>query len=137
MNDNKLDEILEKLNEIAIWTKLQGREILKPNLVKILKTDSEKAAYELSNGVRTTREIAKEINLNSKSTIIGYWQKWERLGLVEVSEKYKGRMQHLASLEEVGIELPKVLQSKKNLKESKIDWQRWTNRNSKRDSKVD
>lgn len=119
MSEEKLDAILEKLNEIAKWAKFQGLDKFKQTLLSSLKTDNEKAAYELSDGVKTTREIAKEIGINSKSTIITYWQKWNKIGIVDESEKFRGRMKHFVSLEEAGIELPVVLQSKKSLKESK------------------
>jgi len=119
MSDEQLDTIIEKLNEISKWTKVQGLEKFKQTLLVALKTENEKAAYELSDGVKTTREIAKEIGINSKSTIIAYWQKWAKIGIVDESEKFRGRMKHFVSLEETGIELPKILQSKKSLKESK------------------
>ncbi len=111
MSEEKLDLILEELNEIAKWTKFQSLDKLHDILSKVLKSENEKIAYELSDGVRTTRDIAKEIGLNSKSTIIAYWQKWSKIGIVEESKKFKGRMKHFVSLEEVGIDIPK---SKKN-----------------------
>jgi len=114
MNEEKLDTIIEKLNEISKWTKFQGLDKFKQTLLTSLKTDNEKAAYELSDGVKTTREIAKEIGINSKSTIIAYWQKWIKIGIVEESDKFRGRMKHFVSLEEVGIELPRILQSKRS-----------------------
>lgn len=119
MSEEKLDTIIEKLNEISKWTKFQGLDKFKQTLLVSLKTDNERAAYELSDGVKTTREIAKEIGINSKSTIVAYWQKWNKLGIVDESQKFTGRMKHLVSLEEVGIELPTVLRPKKTPKVNK------------------
>ncbi len=115
MSEEKLDQILNTLQEISKWTKFQGLEKLSQIIPSILKTDEEKVAFELSNGIRSAREIANETGIG-KSTVTAYWRKWAKYGIVEESKKFVGRMGHLASLEEVGIELPPTLQKKKENK---------------------
>ncbi len=116
MSEEKLEKILSTLEEISKWTKFQGLEKFKDTINKVLKTDEERVTYELSNGINSSRDIAKQINVG-KSTVILNWKRWQKIGIVEESEKYPGRMRHLATLDEIGIELPPILQKKENKKE--------------------
>ncbi|WP_428325776.1 hypothetical protein [Nitrosopumilus sp.] len=118
MSEEKLDKILDRLNEISKWTKLQGLEKFSQIVPSILKSDEEKIAFELSNGIRSASEISTQSGI-PKSTITAYWRKWAKSGIVEESEKFVGRMKHLVSLEEAGIDVPKI--SEKKSKESKND----------------
>ena len=67
--------------------------------------------YELSDGERGTREVAKLAGLKSNSTVAGYWKKWSKIGIVEPSSQYQGRYQRICSLEEVGLAVPPLPQS--------------------------
>jgi hypothetical protein len=40
-------------------------------------------------------------------TVVGWWPKWFRLGLVTESETRTGRMMKIISLEDVGLRVPK------------------------------
>jgi len=121
MNEEKLDKILNSLQEISKWTKLQGLEKFSQIVPRVLKSDGEKTVFEFSNGIRSAKEIADETKI-AKSTITAYWRKWVKSGIVEESEKYPGRMRHLVSLDEVGIELPLILQKKEKKKEDHDAW---------------
>jgi len=67
--------------------------------------------YELSDGERTTREIARLANVGSHATVASYWKKWSKLGIVEPSPKRQGRFQRICSLEEVGLTVPPMMQA--------------------------
>lgn len=80
----------------------QARELLEATLTKAI----ERRVYELSDGQRSSREIEKIVNKEvTQRTVVTWWQKWRRLGLVEQSETYSGRMQKVLPLEEVGLTL--------------------------------
>ena len=115
-SEEKLDKILDRLNEISKWTKLRGLEKFSQIVPSILKSDEEKIVFELSNGIRSANEISTQSGI-PKSTITGYWRKWAKSGIVEESEKFSGRMKHLISLDDAGINVPES--SKKKSKENK------------------
>jgi len=105
MSEEKLDQILDRLNEISKWIKLQGLENFSRIAPSVLKSDEEKIVFELSNGIRSGNEISTQSGI-PKSTITAYWRKWAKSGIVEESKKFTGRMKHLVSLEEIGIDVP-------------------------------
>jgi len=111
MNEEKLDQILNTLNDISKWTKLQGLEKFSQIVPTILKSDEEKIAFELSNGIRSASEISTQSGI-AKSTITSYWRKWAKSGIAEESKKFTGRMKHLVSLEEAGIDVPAIPKKK-------------------------
>jgi len=106
------------LSEILKWTRFVGKQQLKALLLDSLKEDVEKVAYELSDG-KSLREIERICKDNgysvSRDTINRYWHKWVALGFVEPSKRFKGRYEKIVSLEEVGIEYPKI-ELKKSVK---------------------
>jgi len=81
---------------------------LKGILAQNLNTDAEMLVFELSDGSRGTREIARLTGLGSNATVINYWKKWSKLGIVVPSTKIQGRYQHICSLEEVGLTVPEL-----------------------------
>ncbi len=103
---NALRSIEAKLDQLLKWTRFASLQQVRNLLTQNLTNDKELLVYELSDGKRTTREIAKLANIGSISTIVGYWKKWSKLGIVEPSQKRQGRYQHFCSLEEVGIAIP-------------------------------
>lgn len=110
MNEETLGEILVVLKDLLKWSKFQGLPQFKKLVSDTLKTDEEKVLYELSDGIHSTRDIEKIAKI-SKSTVGYQWKKWQKIGIVSESTEFEGRMKHLASLEEVGIELPTLLKS--------------------------
>ena len=109
MNEELLKEIVLTLREILKWTRFSGMQQLRNVLLNILKTDTEKAIYELTDGKRSTREIATLVGVKSHATIAAYWKKWSKTGIVQPTQRIPGRYQHICSLEEVGIEVPKTI----------------------------
>lgn len=106
MSEEIIKEIASTLNELLKWTKFAGMQQLRSILAQQLKTDSEMLIYELSDGSRGTRDIAKLAGVGSNKTVALCWKKWSRLGIVEPSKKYQGRYQRICSLEEVGLTVP-------------------------------
>ena len=101
-----LKSIESKLDQLIKWTRLAGMQQLRNTLTNSLSNDMQLLIYEYSDGKRSTREIAKLTGVKSNQTISNYWQKWSSLGIVEPSQKYKGRFQRICSLEQVGLTVP-------------------------------
>lgn len=107
---NTLKNIESKISELLKWTKFAGMQELRTILTQALQDDAAALAYELSDGDRGTREIAKLAGI-SHNTVAVYWKKWSKLGIVEASTAYQGRYKRICSLEEVGIAVPPLPQS--------------------------
>lgn len=101
-NQNK---ILEQLIELTKWGKFAAGNFHEV-LLQHLEDDRDKLIYELSDGNRTTREIAKIVKI-THSTVAATWKRWYACGIVEEAER-TGRYKRICSLKEVGIMLPKV-----------------------------
>lgn len=106
MNEDLLREIASILKELLKWSRFAGMIQLKNILAENLKSETEMLVYELSDGERGTREIARAAGVGSNATIAAYWKKWSKLGIVESSRNYRGRYQRICSLEEVGLTAP-------------------------------
>lgn len=107
LSDEKFDRIIQLLEEILKWTRLEGVQRAKTTLTELLKTDAEKLVYENSDG-RTSREIAEIVGV-SHATVTNYWKKWARYGIVkEVGARGGTRYQRIFSLSDFGIEVPQV-----------------------------
>jgi hypothetical protein len=107
MAEEKTDRIIELLEEIVKWVRLEGAQRAKDTLTGLLKTDVEKLVYENSDG-RTSREIAQVVG-TSHATVINYWKKWARYGIVKEKGSRGGtRFVKVFSLEDFGIEVPRI-----------------------------
>jgi hypothetical protein len=106
---NVLKNIEYKLDQLLKWSRFAGLQQLKNLLTQNLTSDRELLVYELSDGERTTREIAALANVRSNATVVGYWRKWSKLGIVEPSQNRQGRFKRFCSLEEVGLTVPPML----------------------------
>jgi len=108
---NLLKQIRDELREMKFWLKLSSLPALRRVLLDNVRDDVDKLVYELSDGARSTREIARELKKVGKeishATVANMWKKWAIYGLVELSEKFQGRYRRTISLESVGIEIPK------------------------------
>ncbi len=67
-----------------------------------IKSKQDKSIFELSDGQRSTREIAKNVG-SSHMKVAVKWNKWASIGLVMPSEKYKGRFKKIVALGDLGI----------------------------------
>lgn len=115
MNEEEklLKQIRDELKEMKFWIKLSGLPSLRRAVLEYLRDDVDKLVYELSDGIRSTREIARELKKMGKevthATVANMWKRWAITGLVEPSERYQGRYSRIIPLESVGIEIPRIL----------------------------
>lgn len=110
MSKDILKDIAVTMKELLKWMRFAGMQQLRTILSQNLKTDVEMLVYELSDGTRSTRDIARLAGLGSHVTVAVYWKKWSKLGIVEPSPQFRGRYQKICSLEEVGLTVPPMPQ---------------------------
>ncbi len=99
--------IAEALNEIKQWSRLIGFPAAKVALETALNTEEKKIVYHLSNGNRSTKEIASLSGVNIR--YVSEWgQSWEAIGILMQSKSttVKGRRQKLFELSDFGIPIP-------------------------------
>jgi len=104
MSEATLREIATLLRELLKWSRFAGMQQLKSILTSTLASPQEKLVYELSDGERSTREIASMSGIGH-TTVQRYWEKWRKVGIVEPAKR-EGRFQRICSLEDVGLEMP-------------------------------
>jgi DNA-binding transcriptional regulator YhcF (GntR family) len=112
---SKEDRIIALLEEALIWLKFIAgnfREVL----IRELTEDTDKIIYELSNGLRTTRQIAKLSGVNH-TTVANKWKKWHELGIVREASAWKGRFEHLCSLKEMGMHVTGLPEDEQKIEE--------------------
>lgn len=104
-------EIIDRLNELIFWTRFSAMPTFRASLLENLRTDVDKLVYELSDGNRSTREIASMISRGGRSvthvTVSNMWRKWAILNLVMLAER-RGRYRRIYPLESMGIEVPSL-----------------------------
>lgn len=108
---NDIETLSEKLDELIFWIKFSEWPTFRSLLIDILREDIDKLVYELSDGKRSTRDIASIIARGRRSithsTVANMWKRWLVLNLVMPTER-KGRCKRAASLESIGIEVPQL-----------------------------
>jgi DNA-binding transcriptional MocR family regulator len=103
--DEKLDRIASLLEDILKWERIDGMGKAETLMKELMKRDVEKLVYENSDG-RTSREIADASGV-SHGTVVNYWNKWAKYGLVEEVKSRGGtRYRKIFSLSDFGIEIP-------------------------------
>jgi len=105
------EALLEKLDELIFWIKLSVMPTIRKTIVDHLRSDIDKLVYELSDGNRSTREIASMVSRVGRDishvTVANMWKKWAILNLVMPAQR-RGRYERLISLESIGIEVPQL-----------------------------
>ena len=77
-------------------------------LTSVLNEPQKLLAYHLSDGTRSTVDIAKGADI-ATGTIANYWQAWQRQGLGEsVPVKGGDRFKRSFDLQEFGIDIPSL-----------------------------
>jgi DNA-binding CsgD family transcriptional regulator len=115
VSTDKQDKIIELLDEILRWTRLQGVQNARAVLTTALKTDTDKIIYHLSDG-RPSGQIARVCGVTEVS-VRNYWRRWFTLGITQPSHKYKGRFERSFSLEDLGIKVPAMPVASATVKE--------------------
>ena len=105
---NKEDKIIELLEELVKWTKVASIPRVNELLLSVLKSPEEMIAYQISDGEKTSREVADVANVG-KSSIVKWWKVWIRAGIAESASVQRGdRAKRIFSLDDFGIEVPKI-----------------------------
>ena len=101
----------EKIDELIFWTKFSAFPTFIALLRDTLRDDIDKLVYELSDGERTTRDIAEIISSTGRrithATVANLWQRWAMRNLV-MPAKRVGRYRRIVPLASVGIEVPQI-----------------------------
>lgn len=106
-----IQPLSEKLDELIFWTKFSALPTFRVLLIDNLREDVDKLVYELSDGERSTRDIARTISRGGRkithATVANMWKKLAVQNLVIPAQR-KGRYKRAISLESLGIEIPEV-----------------------------
>ena len=111
MNEEELANLTEKIEELAFWTKFSVWTTFVNIAKATLKDDMDKLVYALSDGKKSTREIAQLASVGDRRithvTVANMWQRWAAIPLVIPARK-TGRYRKVVSLKLIGIEPPKI-----------------------------
>lgn len=99
------DLVVAELREQTKWLRLLGLQTLRPLLDDLLRTDRHRVVFELSNGERSVRDVARLAGVGP-ATVSRLWNDWIAAGICIESPRAKGRAQHLASLSSLGLSVP-------------------------------
>lgn len=110
------DRQIELLEEAVKWLRIMGVREAREVATEALsysdpgKTEAARIAYELSNGENTSKEIAEHIPFSYRW--VSYRQtEWSKLGILE-KEGPQDPYTHIASLEDLGMEVPEIPEPK-------------------------
>jgi len=106
---SKENRIVELLEELVYWTKEATVPEIRQRLLTNLESPEEKTAYELSDGKKTTRQVASKVKVG-KNTVAKWWNNWITVGIAEpIPTKGGGhRAKRKFLLNDFGIEVPKI-----------------------------
>ena len=76
---------------------------LRATLEQTLGSDAERRAYELSDGARGTRDVARLAGA-SPGSVSGWWKKWRNAGVA--LEAPGDRTRHVMPLSAMGLDVP-------------------------------
>lgn len=96
------DPLLKELREQTRWLRLLVIRTLRSEFGAALPTETQRRVYDLSDGIRTTREIAASAGVGA-ATVSRWWTQWVRQGLMMPSEVHSSRWSHLATVDELGL----------------------------------
>lgn len=97
------DKLIELFKEFLIIYKLINRKIITDLLENELKTPRLIKMYELTDGSRSTRDVANIIGEKcSHNTVAITWKRWALVGIV-IPTAIKGRPKAAFNLFEYGI----------------------------------
>ena len=113
-DETTFKDVRDRLDELIAWQRFESLPKLRAVLLKELDSETKKLAYEMTDGEKSRRDIASALSV-SDDNIQGWWQRWYELAIVRPSKLFKGRPQHLVSLEDVGIKVPKITPAKKEI----------------------
>lgn len=111
MDEEELANLSDKIDELAFWMKFSVWTTFVKIARATLTEDLDKFVYALSDGRKSTREIAQLFSVGGKTithvTVANMWQRWAAIPLVMPARK-TGRYRKVATLKLLGIEAPKI-----------------------------
>lgn len=97
--EKQLAQILDTHSQSEEWLRISIQPLLEQALNGIFTNHKQIRAYELSDGEKSSREIAQLIGVGQK-TISRWWQSWEKEAIVVQNGK-RGQYQKKYSLFEL------------------------------------
>src|SRR5437016_2508704 len=94
--------IIKELRAQTKWLRLIGMQQLRAVVAACVTTEKQRAVFELSDGKRTAREVAKLAGVGVGS-VSRMWSRWITLGVCSESELAAGRAEHLISLSQLDL----------------------------------
>jgi len=113
-DENKIEQLLV---EVVAWLRFQNRGNLALTLEQAFSSDRERLMYELTDGRRSQGDIAKLVGV-AQPTVLYTWNRWRRMGVVVEVPGVKGRCRRLASLRDLGLDVPAVPEQPKDPRET-------------------
>ena len=107
MNNGNLTEVLTRIERelviISTSLRLLAGEKIRQVLGEALDTNEKRQVYELTDGTRSRREIARITGI-SNDTIQEWWDRWVLTGLLR-KDPITGRPHRVFCLQELGIKV--------------------------------
>ena len=104
VNGTENTKIEQLLSEILKWTKFIGAKEVRGTLESALDTEKKRLIYHLSDGNRSSAEIAG-LSRTSDWTVRNYWASWGRRGIME-SFKVRGGDRYKKAFEIEDFDIP-------------------------------
>lgn len=105
---NNEGRIVELLEALVNWTKVTSFPHVKNLLLEVLTSPEEKIAYHVSDGEKTSRDVA-DLAKVSQPTISKWWKVWIKLGIAKPVQVRRGdRAKSIFPLDEFGIQVPEI-----------------------------
>lgn len=92
------ESVIQLLDEILIWVKLQGMVLLPKIFEKVLDSPQKRKVYELTDGQNSVSDISKSVSV-ATGTISTWWSQWYAHGILKRDGK---RYIKIISLKEIG-----------------------------------
>jgi hypothetical protein len=93
------------IEKLTLYVKLANYDNIKNRLMQILNSDDKKRVFDATDGKNSTRDIEAMTGVN-KDVISGWWNQWQKEGIVEESQEVRGRRRRVLSLADFGIDIP-------------------------------
>ncbi|HVV58306.1 MAG TPA: hypothetical protein VHC45_08075 [Gaiellaceae bacterium] len=100
--DELLTDLLATAKEQLRWSKASVLPGVRSTIESSLGTSQQRRAYEMCDGVKTSKDIAAAVGA-SPASLSNWTRRWRDLGIAY--ETPEGRIQHLASLATLGVPL--------------------------------
>lgn len=118
MSTNEIKKLIEINREILRWIKISNVSKVKEVLENALDTPEKRIAYEASDGVATSRKVAKIAGVGL-STISAWWNNWYDIGIAEpISVQRGSRAQKIFNLKSFNLS---NLETDSSLRQSNIN----------------